>query len=33
MYDEMKKTNESNLQAIKGMRNEFADEVNFMIIS
>ena len=30
MYDEMKKTNESNLEAIKGMRSEFADEVKFM---
>ena len=30
MYDEMKKTNESNLEAIRGMRNEFAEEVDFM---
>ena len=30
MYDEMKKTNESNLEAIKGMRSEFQDEVKFM---
>ena len=26
----MKKTNESNLEAIRGMRNEFAEEVDFM---
>ena len=26
----MKKTNESNLEAIKGMRSEFQDEVKFM---
>ena len=30
MYDEMKKTNEYNLEANCGMRNEFAEEVNFM---
>lgn len=30
MYDEMKKTNEANLQSIRGMREEFIEEVEFM---
>jgi hypothetical protein len=30
MYDEMKKTNESNLESIRGMREEFQEEVEFM---
>ena len=30
MYDEMKKTNESNLESVKGMREEFIEETNFM---
>jgi hypothetical protein len=30
MYDEMKKTNEANLQSIHGMRDEFVEEVEFM---
>jgi hypothetical protein len=30
MYDEMKKTNEANLDSIKGMREEFLEEVEFM---
>jgi hypothetical protein len=30
MYDEMKKTNEANLESIRGMREEFQEEVEFM---
>ena len=30
MYEEMKNTNEANQKAIKGMRDEFAEEVKFM---
>jgi hypothetical protein len=30
MYDEMKKTNEANLESIKGMREEFQEESEFM---
>ena len=30
MYEEMKNTNEENQKAIKGMRDEFAEEVKFM---
>jgi hypothetical protein len=30
MYDEMKKTNESNLESVQGMREEFLEEVEFM---
>jgi hypothetical protein len=30
MYDELKKTNESNLESVKGMKDEFQEEVDFM---
>jgi hypothetical protein len=30
MYDEMKKTNETNLESIKGMKQEFVDEAEYM---
>ena len=30
MYDEMKNTNTANLEAIRGMRSEFQEEVEFM---
>jgi len=30
MYDELKKTNESNLESVRGMNGEFQEEVDFM---
>lgn len=31
MYEEIKNTNEGNLESVKGMREEFAEEVEFMV--